>query len=209
MQVDLRDLGLIPGSGRSPGGGHGNPPQYSCLENPMDREACWATVYRVAKSQTWLKWLSMHACMKCKVLFFKLVFIGTELLYHDVLVSTVQQKESARHLCWTCAPSLLDFFPRSSPQRVNQSSLCHVVCSHYLPVLYTVSIVYIMSIPISQFLPPHHPFPLVSTGTILFAKQNRHTDVENKCRDTAGCSEVRAELLSSVWLFRTSCSVAL
>ena len=46
------DLGLIPGLGRSPGGGHGNPLQYSCLENPMDRGAWWATVHGVAKSQT-------------------------------------------------------------------------------------------------------------------------------------------------------------
>ena len=44
--------GLIPGSGRSPGGGHGNPPQYSCLENPMDRGAWQATVHRVTKSGT-------------------------------------------------------------------------------------------------------------------------------------------------------------
>ena len=43
------DLGLIPGLGRSLGGGHGNPPQYSCLENPMDRGAWWATVHRVAE----------------------------------------------------------------------------------------------------------------------------------------------------------------
>ena len=41
--------GLIPESGRSPGGGLGNPLQYSCLENPMDREAWWATVYRVTE----------------------------------------------------------------------------------------------------------------------------------------------------------------
>ena len=40
---DRRDADLIPGLGRSPGGGHGNPLQYSCLENPMDRDACWAT----------------------------------------------------------------------------------------------------------------------------------------------------------------------
>ena len=53
-------MGLIPGSGRSPGGGHGNPLQYSCLENPMDRGAWWATVQRVAKSQTGLKRLNMH-----------------------------------------------------------------------------------------------------------------------------------------------------
>ena len=49
----------IPGSGRSSGGGHGNPLQYSCLENPMDRGAWWASVHRVAKSQTQLKQLSM------------------------------------------------------------------------------------------------------------------------------------------------------
>ena len=43
------DLGLIPGLGRSPGGGHDNPLQYSCLENPLDRGAWWATVHGVAK----------------------------------------------------------------------------------------------------------------------------------------------------------------
>ena len=52
---DVRDTGSIPGSGRSPGGGHGNPLQYSCLENPMDREAWWATVHRVTQSWTRLK----------------------------------------------------------------------------------------------------------------------------------------------------------
>ena len=46
------NVGLIPGLGRSPGGGHGNPLQYSCLENPMDREAWWAIVHGVANSQT-------------------------------------------------------------------------------------------------------------------------------------------------------------
>ena len=52
---DLRDLRSVPGSGRSPGGGHDNPLQYSCLENPTDREAWRATVHRVAQSQTRLK----------------------------------------------------------------------------------------------------------------------------------------------------------
>ena len=60
---DVRDAGSIPGSGRSPGGGHGHPPQYSCLENSMDRGAWRATVHGVTRSQTWLKWLSRHACM--------------------------------------------------------------------------------------------------------------------------------------------------
>jgi len=45
---DVRDPGLIPGWGRSPGGGHGNPLQYSCLEKPMDRGAWQTTVHRVA-----------------------------------------------------------------------------------------------------------------------------------------------------------------
>ena len=45
----------------SPGGGYGNPLQYSCLENPMDREAWWATVHRVTQSQTQPKQLSTHA----------------------------------------------------------------------------------------------------------------------------------------------------
>ena len=58
---DIKDVGSIPGSGRFPGGGHGNPLQYSCLVNPMDRGAWWATVHRVAKSWTWLKRLTMHA----------------------------------------------------------------------------------------------------------------------------------------------------
>ena len=48
------DLGSIPWSGRFPGEGNGSPLQYSCLENSMDREALWATVHAVAKSQTWL-----------------------------------------------------------------------------------------------------------------------------------------------------------
>ena len=46
------DLGLIPVLGKSPGEGNGNPLQYSCLENPMDRGAWWATVLGVAKSRT-------------------------------------------------------------------------------------------------------------------------------------------------------------
>ena len=49
---DTGDMGLIPDLGRPPGGGNGNPLQYSYLENPMDREAWWAIVHGVAKSQT-------------------------------------------------------------------------------------------------------------------------------------------------------------
>ena len=50
--VDMRDEGSIPGSGRSPGGGHRNPLQYSSLEDPMDRGAWWAMVHGATKSWT-------------------------------------------------------------------------------------------------------------------------------------------------------------
>ena len=59
---DIRNVGLTPGWGRSPGGWHGNPHQYSFLENPMDRVDRQATVHRMAKSQTRLKQLSTHTC---------------------------------------------------------------------------------------------------------------------------------------------------
>ena len=55
---EIRDIGSIPGLGRSPRGGHGNPHQYSCLENPMDKGAWWATVHSVTQSLTGLKRLA-------------------------------------------------------------------------------------------------------------------------------------------------------
>ena len=57
---NVGDLGLISGSGRSPGEGNGNPLQYSCLENSMDGGAWWATVHGVAKSRTWLSEFTFH-----------------------------------------------------------------------------------------------------------------------------------------------------
>ena len=78
---DARDVTSILGSGRSPEGGNGNPLQYSCLENSMERAAWRATVHGVTKSRTWL---SMHAA-----------HIGVWLLYNVVLTSTVQHSESA------------------------------------------------------------------------------------------------------------------
>ena len=62
--TDIRDLGLIPGWGRSPREGNGYPLQYSCLENLMDRGAWWATLHRVARSGTQLKQFGVctHTC---------------------------------------------------------------------------------------------------------------------------------------------------
>ena len=61
MQVDLRDTSLTPGWGISPGEKNGNPLQYSCMKNPMDREAWQAAVHGVTQSRTQLKRLSMYA----------------------------------------------------------------------------------------------------------------------------------------------------
>ena len=58
---DIRDEGSMPGLGRPPGGGQGNPLQYSCLENLMDRGAWWAVVHRAAQSRTRLNRLNTHA----------------------------------------------------------------------------------------------------------------------------------------------------
>ena len=62
---NVGDPGSIPGSGRSPGKGNGNPLQYSCLENPMDGGAWWATVHGVSKSQTQLSDFTFTSCISC------------------------------------------------------------------------------------------------------------------------------------------------
>ena len=69
---DVRDMRMILGSGRSPGGGHGNPLWYAWLENPMDRGAWQATIHRVTKSWTWLKWLNTPEC-KAVCIFWRLI----------------------------------------------------------------------------------------------------------------------------------------
>ena len=63
LPANTQDVSSIPGLGRSPEEEHGNPLQYHCLENPMDRGAWQATVHRVTQSQTRLKQLGMHAGM--------------------------------------------------------------------------------------------------------------------------------------------------
>ena len=64
---NVKDSGSIPESGRSPGGGNGNPLQYSCLENPMDRGAWWATVHRVAKRDMTERFSTQHIVSEGKM----------------------------------------------------------------------------------------------------------------------------------------------
>ena len=75
------DLGLIPGLGRSPGGQHGNPLQYSCLETPMDRGAWWAIVHGVAKSRTQLSnQAHTHPCFSMYQYF--IILYGQIIFHH-------------------------------------------------------------------------------------------------------------------------------
>ena len=102
---DAGHVGLIPGSGRTPGEGNGKPLQYFSLENPMDRGAWWATVRRIAKSQTQLKRLSTqhiadlqyHVSLRCTAQWFSYmcVFISFQILFPDRLaVSSLRLNQS-------------------------------------------------------------------------------------------------------------------
>ena len=102
---NLRDVGSIPESRRSPGGEYGNPLQYSRLENPLDRGAWQATVYRVKKSQTQLKQLSTHACAR-------------NFAEHEDLTSEPEH----------CPHFLAVNRPRTNNFEIVRSCLCYVVC---------------------------------------------------------------------------------
>ena len=82
-------MGSVPGLGRSPGGGHGNPLQYSCLENPVDRGAWRAMVHRVAKSWTRLKQLSIITPIANTEWFVKL---NLSVHWRNCCISVWQQK---------------------------------------------------------------------------------------------------------------------
>ena len=90
---DIRDAGVIPGLGRSPGEGHGNPLQYYCLENPMDREAWRAIVHRVAKTQTRLKRLSTLVSVKCSG-----ISVCINCMYLDVLGCQCMGRQRRSHV---------------------------------------------------------------------------------------------------------------
>ena len=111
---DVRDVGLIPRLGRSPEVGNGNPLQYSCLENPMDRGAWWATVHGVAKSQTQLNIYAhdgidykkscflirtwSYMIRRCTALFHSHVFCSYGLFYYD-LTCTIKIHQFMLDLC--------------------------------------------------------------------------------------------------------------
>ena len=83
---DVRDSGSIPGSGRSPGGVHSNPLQYSCLVNPMDRGPWWATVHGVTKSHTWRRWFSMNTIQ----------WVNWRIQYRDSTTNLTKEKKKKK-----------------------------------------------------------------------------------------------------------------
>ena len=89
--------GSIPGSRRSPGEGHGNPLQYSCMEKSMDRGAWWATVYGAAKSQTQRMWLSWRPILVCLGYHHKIPQVGG--LNNTDLLLTVLEAGSPSSVC--------------------------------------------------------------------------------------------------------------
>ena len=98
---DVRDTGSIPGSGRSPGGRHGNPLQYSCLENPMNRGVWWATVPSVPESE-------MSEAPACTHNFFSRKEKRKKILSYECIIPSVS---SVTHLC----PTLWDPMDCSTP----------------------------------------------------------------------------------------------
>ena len=92
---DVGDTSLIPGSGRSSGGGHGNPLQYSCLESITDRGPWRVTVHRVAKSWTWLKWLRVFYSI-AKVPF------RTDILWLQAMLRAWEFLEPSACAHWKC-----------------------------------------------------------------------------------------------------------
>ena len=94
---DTGDMGSIPRLGRPPGGGHGNPLQCSCLENPMDRGAWLATVHRLTKNWIWVKQLSGHAtCQGTNMGLVPTIVMSIPIIYSETKKITIE---------WVCGPS--------------------------------------------------------------------------------------------------------
>ena len=147
LPASAGDSGSIPESGRSPGAGHGNPLQYSCLENSTDREAWWATVLGVPKSRTWL---SMHAPRKQQQLLFE-ASLGWPMWRSHFVVVVVKSLSCIRLFVipWTAA---------------YQVSLSFTISRILLELMSTESV-----IPSNRFILYHHfsscPQPFPASGS--------------------------------------------
>ena len=93
-------MGLIPGSGKSPGEGHGNSLQYACLGNSKDRGALWFTVHGAAKIQIWLKRLRTHALIyKAEIVYFKIFWGESHHRMWETLCTIAPKEEKLLFVC--------------------------------------------------------------------------------------------------------------
>ena len=135
----IRDSDSVPQLGRYAGGGHGNPLQNSCLENPMDRGACQTAVHRV-KSQTWLKWLSMHEVKEeCKSSCFRCCCILDlrSKIVHSMVQEIRAEKKPLQFLYWKWRLHFLgsSVYSSKAPQRVHESLIWCGESDCQVPVL--------------------------------------------------------------------------
>ena len=169
LPANARDVYSIPGLGRYPGEGHGNPLQYFCLENPMERGAWWATVYVVAKSWTWLTdWLihtHTHTDLNRKTRgchSHHLDCVGSARFLHcNIPISPLPpmltlKKKKLELICNVALISSLEqsdsdthtylffqvFYPYRLLQNTEKSSLCYTV-GPWLVIYFIYSIVYL------------------------------------------------------------------
>ena len=112
---DARDMGSVPKLGRSPGGGHGHPLQYSCLENPVDRGACQATVHGLSENQTRLSPAQLLLSQSCPTLCNPMDCSPPGSSVHGIL--------QARILEWVAMPS-----SRGSSQSRDRTWVSYVSC---------------------------------------------------------------------------------
>ena len=122
-----RDASSISGSGRSPGGGRGNLLQYSCLENPMDRGAWWATVHSVAQSWTQLMWLSMQASTKGTYIWIIQVILGA-----DWFIPEMSGQEDTRRCLLSAFWKVLEAVPGST-RHTQSCKEANLKLNHYQP----------------------------------------------------------------------------
>ena len=119
--------------GRSPGGGHGNPLQYSCLENPTDRGAWWATAHRVAKGRTRLNQLSTHAAFQSRNLCLDHGYGGSETSIYKVRRTKTNKQNNHSFLevklISIPKPTVKKLIPQSSSCNVAPRGACHAGCS--------------------------------------------------------------------------------
>jgi len=195
---DIRDSGSIPESGRSPGGGHGNPLQYSCLENPMGRGAWWATLHGVTKSRTRLKRLSTHGCLGIIrklgrfFTFFNKQFLEFHLIgksdWYQSICEVLEWSVQFSSVAQSC-PTLCDPMDCSTPG---------LPAHHQLPELAQTHIHRV-----SDAIQPSHPLASSSLPAFNLSQHQGLFQGVSSSNQVAKVLEFQIQCQSFQWTFRT------